>query len=177
MANILDEVRNSIESHGDFFSSVYSNMTSLRQSAFDFLDSETYNELIENFGQFMDDILDIHGKDHFIGIPRETMYVLEMTNPNLRRENRTHYIRLWKFYLLGLYIYHEFPKVKTAIDNDIESSPNEIQLDNRIFDYSADSIPGEFQYRWRLAALIRLNMANTNTKSFNNFREFIISLP
>lgn len=153
MTNIIDQMIETINNTPLFFSSYEYENPPLKQTAIEFLKSATYGELEANSYRFMNDVLQIHGKDVFIGLPATALNYIERFDPTIREKHRLHFVHLINVYLLGLFLYHKLREIKTAIINDIISSPNEIAYRNRVLNYSGDSEEGEFHYRWRLAAI------------------------
>ncbi|MFH2111178.1 MAG: hypothetical protein ABIJ47_07975 [Candidatus Bathyarchaeota archaeon] len=153
MPNILYQIRASIKETKNFFSIHDSENDDLTVYAINFLNSQTYGELETNATEFMNKILEIHGKINSVGGPALTLNMIELHDPKIRDEHRLHFVHLINVFLLGLYIYHSMKQVKEAIINDIVSSPNEIPSRNGLFNYSGGTEEGEFQYRWRLTAI------------------------
>jgi hypothetical protein len=153
MPNIIDQLKDAIRNIPYFFSDTGFKENDLKHEAFNFLNSTTYGELEENSRNFMKMVLQIHGKEAFIGLPADTMNAIERYDPEVRETQRLHFVHLMNVYLLGLYLYHNLPEIKKAMLDDIVSSPNEIPYGTGTFDFSGDSDKGEFHYRWRLAAI------------------------
>jgi len=176
--NIIDQIRESIEIKNNFFSPNLSDdkILSLKETSHAFLNASSYNELEDHAREMIQTILNIHDKATRLSPTIESMRLYEIYKEYDYEKQRLHFPHLVNVYLLGLYIYHNFSRVKRLIDNRIRMTRNKITLPGLpySFEYSGNNVEGEFQYRWRLASLCHdiaypIELCYGNKEKLNNY--------
>jgi hypothetical protein len=122
-----------------------------------FLEARTFGEAERKARQFMTFILYQHEKNTVVGQVLESMNNFELYEVYSYNSQRLHYIHQANVFLLGLFIYHNFPQLKSELWREMENTTSDETLDLKgmklKWRYSGDSPEGEFFYRWRLSSL------------------------
>lgn len=158
--NITKQIQKAIQDN-EYFAFSFSagvQREKFRGLANKFLSAKTYGESERFARRLMNFVLYQHEKDCVVGPVLESLNNFELYGEYDYRQQRLHFNHLANVFLLGLYLYHNAPGIKHAIDHEMEltTSEQEVIVDDvsRNWRYSGGQNGyGEFLYRWRLASL------------------------
>jgi hypothetical protein len=100
-------------------------------------------------------MLILHDKYQTLFPPIERLNVDEFHGTHPYSGYRLHFSHQANVFLLGLYVYHNFPPLREHIEREMKETTVDIQREppDLTFRYSGGSPYGEFLYRWRLSSL------------------------
>ena len=149
-----------------------------------FINATTYGESERFARQFINFILRQHGKG-FVGPALESLNNYELYGEYEYGKQRLHFTHQVNVFLLGLFLYHKVPIIREKMDEEIDLTTSEIEIDinhhSEQYRYSSNSKLDEFFYRWKLASLshdigygISLS-GNNNDKIKDNLEDFFFT--
>jgi len=155
--NIIDRFLDSIQHINNFFTdSTFPEVElSLKEDVKKFLRANSFKRLEDFSTEPMHISFNIHEKDRSIYPLIESMKLFELYEEYAWKKQRLHFQHLVNVYLLGLYVYHNFPPIRDLINVFITNTPNNIRVVEhpQVIHFSSGTIEGEFYYRWRLTSL------------------------
>ena len=153
-----------------------------RQKIVDFLDAKTFGEAENGAIALKEFLLDQHSKFDVFETALHSLNAFEKSRLCLYDQQRLHFVHRANVFLIGLYLYGNFPKIQTAINAEMRRNSKLVYLaSGAVCRFSGDTEAGEFLFRWRMASVVNdlgyiFSLPGANNRLFNDVLDIVGSV-